>query len=333
MKPALEIGADLSRFTVLRSTRPDEIEDQVARRLRPHRLAPRPREALDCTLQHVPLGRISLARLCYGGRVTVRSEPLRDCYILGIPLSGAALYRQGAHSEIATGRTLTILGADEPFTIDFDAHFDQLLVRMDARAVEKVAIASFGAVPAQPLEFAIRPGSPAWTCTVPVVQMLLANNQFLDNVWRSPHLAAHVEWLLISGLLRVPSRAPVPTEGQPASAGVRRAEEYIHEHVADVISVADIAAAAGMSSRSLFTMFKSERGITPMALVRSLRLERVHEELRQGRPDSTTVTEVALRWGFGHLGEFSRTYAQRFGELPSQTLRAAAFRQSAAPER
>ncbi len=34
-----------------------------------------------------------------------------------------------------------------------------------------------------------------------------------------------------------------------------------------------------------------------------------------------TVTEIASRWGFNHLGRFSSVYLHRFGEAPSHTLR------------
>lgn len=33
------------------------------------------------------------------------------------------------------------------------------------------------------------------------------------------------------------------------------------------------------------------------------------------------VTHTALRWGFGHLGQFSANYQRRFGQQPSATLR------------
>ena len=37
--------------------------------------------------------------------------------------------------------------------------------------------------------------------------------------------------------------------------------------------------------------------------------------------DGVNVTDVAQRWGFTHLGNFSVVYRQEFGESPSQTLR------------
>jgi len=33
-----------------------------------------------------------------------------------------------------------------------------------------------------------------------------------------------------------------------------------------------------------------------------------------------SVTEVALSCGFNHLSKFAKSYRERFGELPSETL-------------
>jgi AraC family ethanolamine operon transcriptional activator len=41
------------------------------------------------------------------------------------------------------------------------------------------------------------------------------------------------------------------------------------------------------------------------------------------RDAHTGVQDVAARWGFWHLGQFSLDYKRQFGELPSATLRAA----------
>jgi AraC-like DNA-binding protein len=63
------------------------------------------------------------------------------------------------------------------------------------------------------------------------------------------------------------------------------------------------------------------RGTTPMDHIRARRLERVHDELLAADPLATSVTDVAMRWGFGHLGKFAQAYRRRFDERPSETLR------------
>ncbi len=61
--------------------------------------------------------------------------------------------------------------------------------------------------------------------------------------------------------------------------------------------------------------------MTPVAFLTRMRLHQVRRALRAATPHSTTVTAEALKWGFWHLGEFSRAYKGCFDELPSDTLR------------
>jgi transcriptional regulator GlxA family with amidase domain len=59
-----------------------------------------------------------------------------------------------------------------------------------------------------------------------------------------------------------------------------------------------------------------------MAYVRTARLERARQDLVSA-PPGAQVTDIALRWGFNHVGRFSTAYRKRYGESPLQTLRAA----------
>jgi AraC-like DNA-binding protein len=58
----------------------------------------------------------------------------------------------------------------------------------------------------------------------------------------------------------------------------------------------------------------------PMAYLRRIRMDRVHEALAAAGPGET-VTAVALRWNFHELGRFAGAYRRIFGETPSATLR------------
>jgi AraC-like DNA-binding protein len=47
----------------------------------------------------------------------------------------------------------------------------------------------------------------------------------------------------------------------------------------------------------------------------------VRKTLRDSSGIARNVTEVALDYGFMHLGRFSSEYKKMFGELPSATLK------------
>ncbi|MDP2333558.1 MAG: helix-turn-helix domain-containing protein [Reyranella sp.] len=84
-------------------------------------------------------------------------------------------------------------------------------------------------------------------------------------------------------------------------------------------NLAELAEAAGLSSRTLQRQFRVFLGKAPRAALRDVRFENARRELLQGLPDSR-VMDVALRCGFPHCGRFSVEYRRRFGETPSQTL-------------
>ena len=84
--------------------------------------------------------------------------------------------------------------------------------------------------------------------------------------------------------------------------------------------VSDLAAAVGVSNRTLQRQFQTFLGETPGGALRRLRFERARRNLLQGEPHMK-VMDVAERCGFPHFGRFSVEYRRRYGEAPSQTLR------------
>jgi AraC family ethanolamine operon transcriptional activator len=108
---------------------------------------------------------------------------------------------------------------------------------------------------------------------------------------------------------------------QARSAIVKIAEDHALSQTDARLYVTDLCRVTGVSERTLEYAFKEITGLTPMAYLIRLRLHRVREALLVATPESTTVSAAALNWGFWHFGEFSRTYMDCFGELPSDTLR------------
>ena len=100
-----------------------------------------------------------------------------------------------------------------------------------------------------------------------------------------------------------------------------RAEEYLRARLTQPVSRAELAAATGVSIRTLSRGFAKRWGTGPMGFLRSQRLHAAYRELLGAPPEATSVTEVACRYGFTHLGMFAKEYKRAFKELPSETLR------------
>jgi AraC-like DNA-binding protein len=92
------------------------------------------------------------------------------------------------------------------------------------------------------------------------------------------------------------------------------------ETVGPIPSPNELAATLGVTDRWVRAAFQRIFGVSAAAYFRARAIDGAHRELRAARPGTVSVTDVAMRWGFWHLGRFSATYRSYFGELPSETL-------------
>jgi transcriptional regulator GlxA family with amidase domain len=100
---------------------------------------------------------------------------------------------------------------------------------------------------------------------------------------------------------------------------MRRAEEFLREHMDAPFSSRGLCIATRMSERSIEMLFKDAYGISPRAWSQIVRLNAARHDLLEGQSEDVRVSDVAVRWGFFHFGRFSAAYRQLFGELPSIT--------------
>src|SRR5690606_36629112 len=130
-------------------------------------------------------------------------------------------------------------------------------------------------------------------------EMLLATTLLLHQ----PHNMASQLW-----------PAPPPS----ASNAIRRAQTYMLEHLGERLPVAMVASHCGLSVKRLQALFRDECGQSPLQWLRMKLLQAVRQALSQA-DNADKVSEIAGRFGFTHLGEFSQAYRQAFGETPKQT--------------
>lgn len=97
------------------------------------------------------------------------------------------------------------------------------------------------------------------------------------------------------------------------------ADEFIASNSGNPPSSTDVAAAAGVTIRTLHNAMVAVHGMSLQKFMILNRLWAARAALSRGGPQSLVKT-VAFDQGFWHLGRFSRTYRAFFGECPSDTL-------------
>lgn len=141
-----------------------------------------------------------------------------------------------------------------------------------------------------------------------------------DSTLLDVRIAAEVESVMAAMLAgALSSRDPLPPV--PDDDSLRRAEEYLAASLSKPVSLAEVAAAARVSVRTLTRGFRNRHGVGPIGFLHRRRLEAARRELADAVPGEVTVTEVANRYCLPHTGRFAVAYRSLFGESPSETLR------------
>ena len=106
---------------------------------------------------------------------------------------------------------------------------------------------------------------------------------------------------------------------------VKRADSFMRDRIAAPITLSDLCQELKTSPRSLYYAFSEYLGLPPMQYLKILRLQGVHRALKSAEPQTSKVTDIAGRYGFWHMGQFSTDYRILFGESPSTTLKKRRF--------
>ena len=109
-------------------------------------------------------------------------------------------------------------------------------------------------------------------------------------------------------------RLPVPADrGGLGKRQLRRAIEYIHDHLGEDLSLAAVAAQSGLSMFHFARMFKQATGLTPHQYILRSRLNQAKQLLVTS---SDPVADVAYRVGFYDQSHFTAHFKRAFGITP-----------------
>jgi len=253
---------------------------------------------------------------------SIAFSPHVPWFVVCLPGSGQV----GVNSTVVENRRCAVLAPGEQVKIEYlSPRCHVRTVMVERTALESELSSMLGRTVVRPLRFETDLGYDKGDPLDRSLQLLADEADQPGGLATYPTIAPRLGRLVISGLLtsvrhNYSEELLRPTNGHQPKA-IRLAIEAIESYATDIVTVADIASAVGLSVRALDSGFERHVGIPPMKYLRQVRLARVHLDLLDSDPDATTATAVAHRWGFLHYGRFAAEYRRAYGCTPADTLR------------
>jgi AraC family transcriptional regulator len=131
----------------------------------------------------------------------------------------------------------------------------------------------------------------------------------------APDLYAETSAQLLAAHLSLRYGAvPAPGSVGQEDRRLQRANAYLRDHLAEPVTLAAIARAAGLSRFHLIRQFKQAYGETPLKRLTRLRMAKARRLLRTPR---SSVTQVGLDCGYGNSAHFATAFRRHVGLSPS----------------
>lgn len=286
------------------------------------------RTAPHFSLMHegVQIGRvrIEIVKIDCGHPFEISHPDGFDYYTIKLPLEGQCEYNCDGTNFAASVDQAFANNPVEPSKKRYNGSYVQIIICVSPDTLAEVVAAELGHPLVDPVRFN---GTPQSGSNVQLLKRIIEFS-LLDlgareaaGHWR---ISRQLERTLLVTVLRaMPNNYSLEIDRQRQEVApfyVRRVEAFISERLSEQLSMADIVAASGVSSRSLFYGFQRWRATTPMAFLKAVRLDRARDRLRRAALEGGVVTDIALSVGYSHLSRFSSDYRLRFGERPSDTL-------------
>ncbi|MDO6694747.1 AraC family transcriptional regulator [Aliiglaciecola sp. 3_MG-2023] len=316
----------LHQFSRFSSTNVDETLRNVTNVFCPHQF-----ELLEharsfaAQLNEAKFSQSALVYISYGTAVNIQTEQLGNCFLIQVPWQGQA--------EVAVENVIThiqpgiasVVSPEQAMNMRWSNDCSFFTVRLDRQKVERKLSQLIGHELHDPLTFDTKfdlttAEGKSWMNAVNFAKQQLELP--LNPIIAKP-LLQQIEDTLCLMLLQLPhhnyrDKLNVGHDNVTPRS-VKRARDYIHDNIHLDISLEQLAMVTGVVPSTLNKHFSHFIGQSPMKYIRGQKLAAVHEVL-QSSNENVSVTDVAIKYGFNHLGRFAEYYKRRYGERPSDTL-------------
>ncbi len=317
----------MKRFTLIEDLSIEDVEASFMELDAPYQVTPTGKRQNNSgtTIAHCAIGDVQLVCSEWGAPMKGTALVDQGTFSIGVPISGATELIDPCFGRIKTkpnearmfrpGAGASLVGLGPRRVLDLVLPYTTLQQRALSFHQNELS---------EPLRFAPvldlnRPGGRLLLNLIEYIKMLVIND---PATVKQPLVTGNLQEHIISTVFEMlPHNYKQRSNGSKDCAvpsSVRRAEEYMREFADQPVTVAALARHAGCSERALHNAFRRFRQQSPMGVLRDIRLEGAHNDLRVGE---NTISDIVYKWGFSNPGRFAKIYADKFGCKPSETLR------------
>jgi AraC-like DNA-binding protein len=315
------------RLPLLEASDAEGAHEHIAKVYIPHRLVPHDKPSLGFKMAYFETPRLTFGHVTYGADSELLCPAMETHYHLNLTLAGHTRVQQGGRQSVTAGRTVG--GAFNPsdsYKVRWSPDAVQYGLKLPSWALDEQIALLLGR-PAAPVHFEL-----TFDLSGERGHGLLGAVTHLRNQYASMStsgiaaraLVSQLESYVLTQVLLTArhnhSKALFEDPPNPGRKHVQEAVRLLEDRAAEPWTIEELARAVCIGARALQIGFRKEMGMTPMEYLREVRLRRTREELMNSAAP-VQVSDVATRWGFYHFGRFSQLYRERFGMLPSDTLR------------
>jgi len=253
----------------------------------------------------------------------VKKPPAQDFYGFSIPLDSPFTVSAPGYDQTFVRANAHMLSPGQPFTFQCKKKCDVLVANFFVESMTSYKesmlqeATSGGEIIGPQVSLMSKTGSSLYRSVVKAWVALGADDYSSNDI-----ATQELEDDLLACFLELAENPSVLTKLAvlPSDKILNQVEDYICANLDSAITRDELADLTDVSIRSLSRAFEKKYGLGPMAFVRQRRLDACYAQLLGSDRDTASVTEVAMSYGFWHLGKFAIAYRETFGESPSETL-------------
>ncbi|KAB2699008.1 MULTISPECIES: AraC family transcriptional regulator [unclassified Ochrobactrum] len=303
----------------------DSFQDTMSGLLRPCRISKKSSRTYRTEVAHGRMRPFGLTAIRIGGHARIEVEAHNDMTLLQVPLQGIFVSRDRRGDELLyqSGMNAQLVDAHSAIDLEFHPSTRMLIFSLNDTQIDilggKEFIEQF-THNKRVVSFDTPVGHAFYQLAHFVMNEIEKDKEAFFHGGLSERLEDSLMASLAAALDTQPRARPLMSA---VPSYVQRAEKFMLDNLDKQLTLQELVDATGTSARTLHRTFRSVRGNTPLGVFKNMRLDKVHAELARGYAGPGDITRIAMAWAFNHMGLFSADYRQRFGYLPSETVRRA----------